>query len=399
MMVWIHGGGYVSGDGSGFLPDRLVARGVVVVTVNYRLGVLGFLAHPSLAAESPDRASGDYGLMDQQLALRWVRQNIARFGGDPGNVTLFGESAGGDSVQVQLASPTARGLFQRAIVESGGYSGSQPSLATAEAAGASFAARIGCPSQTAACLRHVPVSTLLANQPYFDATPVIDGKLLTRSVTDAFARGLFNRVPVIEGSNHDEFRFFLAMDELAGQQAGQRCPATGARSPGCSMSIPPPPRRSPPNTHFGRMPRRALRSAPQSRTRPTPAKRATPCRCSRSTFRPTSTSSTTMRPRFFPGSPVSFPLGAFHAAELEYLFTLPGYPVHLSGRPGGALERRWSDCGRRFAKTGDPGLRLAALLRGDRRGRVARGAETGGRDRFRGRHHCDFWSRRPWVAP
>ena len=144
-------------------PTKLVGNGAIVVTINYRLGALGFLAHPALASH-PGGPSGDYGLMDQQAALRWVQRNISQFGGDPRNVTIFGESAGGLSVLSQLASPGAHGLFARAIVESGAYDLTQAPLATAEAAGEAFATKAGCASQTAACLRSLPVATILANQ-------------------------------------------------------------------------------------------------------------------------------------------------------------------------------------------------------------------------------------------
>ncbi len=398
VMVWIHGGGYVSGDASGFLPDRLVAGGVIVVTVNYRLGVLGFLAHWSLAAESPDQRSGDYGLMDQQLALRWVRQNIARFGGDSGNVTLFGESAGGESVQVQLASPNARGLFQRAIVESGGYSDSQPSLSTAEAAGASFAARVGCPSQTAACLRHVPVSKLLADQPYFNATPVIDGKLLTRSVTEAFARGLFNRVPVIEGSNHDEFRFFLAMDELAGSKP---ISASGYRSAIAGMLD------VDPATAAAIAAEYPLRSfaSPSLALGAAVTDAVYACKA-RDAVRALSQYVPAYQyefddegsPRFFPGPPVRFPLGAFHTAELEYLFTLSGYPVHLgSGQEelSQAMVGLWTT----FAKTGDPGSAWPRYSRSSDEAELLAPPKPAVETEFAAEHRCDFWSQRPWVAP
>jgi para-nitrobenzyl esterase len=162
VMVWIHGGALVTGESNDYDPTTLAADGVTVVTINYRLGALGFLAHPALADASGQ--SGDYGLMDQQAALRWVRRNIANFGGNPHNVTVFGESAGGLSTLSQVASPRARGLFEKAIVESGSYNLTQASLATAEAAGESFATRAGCASQTAACLRNLPVSAILASQ-------------------------------------------------------------------------------------------------------------------------------------------------------------------------------------------------------------------------------------------
>jgi para-nitrobenzyl esterase len=144
--------------GNDYDPTALVEDGVIVVTINYRLGALGFLAHPALADAKGQ--SGDYGLMDQQAALRWVQRNIAGFGGNPHDVTIFGESAGGLSVLSQVASPQAKGLFERAIAESGSYNLTQTTLASAEA----FAVKAGCAGQTAACLRSLPVSTILADQ-------------------------------------------------------------------------------------------------------------------------------------------------------------------------------------------------------------------------------------------
>jgi len=121
VMIWIHGGSNKVGLSDDYDPTDLVAQKVVVVTINYRLGVLGFLSHPALTAESPDHVSGNYGILDQQAAMAWVQRNIANFGGDPGNVTVFGESAGGLDIHTHLASPLAAGLFHRAIVESGAY--------------------------------------------------------------------------------------------------------------------------------------------------------------------------------------------------------------------------------------------------------------------------------------
>src|SRR5271169_5398989 len=142
VMVWIHGGALVTGESNDYDPAGLVADGVTVVTINYRIGALGFLAHPALADAKGQ--SGDYGLMDQQAALRWVQRNIASFGGNPHHVTIFGESAGGLSTLSQVASPQAKGLFEKAIVESGSYNLTQASLASAESAGETFATNAGC---------------------------------------------------------------------------------------------------------------------------------------------------------------------------------------------------------------------------------------------------------------
>ena len=138
VLVWIHGGGLVQDGARNYDGAKLAADGAVVVTINYRLGALGFLAHPALASR-PGGSAGNYGLMDQQAALRWVQRNIAQFGGDPRNVTIAGQSAGGLSVLAQLVSSGARGLFQRAIVQSGTFALTQRPLAAAEAAGEKFA--------------------------------------------------------------------------------------------------------------------------------------------------------------------------------------------------------------------------------------------------------------------
>lgn len=229
VMVWIHGGALAVGESNEYDATRLVQRGVVVVTINYRLGALGFLAHPALTGESPDRISGNYGFQDQQAALKWVRRNIRAFGGDPEKVTVFGESAGGLSTFVNLVSPTARGLFHRAIVQSGAYMLTQPTLAQAEAAGANFANALSCnqpnPADVLTCLRALPVSTILGVAS-FSPAPNIDGKILTQSVGSALANGQFNRVPLMNGSNRDEWNLFVALDfDLTGH------PVTAATYP------------------------------------------------------------------------------------------------------------------------------------------------------------------------
>jgi para-nitrobenzyl esterase len=211
VLVWLHGGALVVGESDEYDPTRLVERGAVVVTLNYRLGFLGFLAHPALSAGSPQQSSGNYGLMDQQAALRWVQRNIKKFGGDPDNVTIFGESAGGLSVHAHLASPLSAGLFDRAVAQSGAYSPAEPSLADAETKGLALAHNMGCgDDQTEACLRSIPIETLLANQPELpgEIGPNVDGRVLTQPINAAFESGQFNRVPVVEGTTHDEFRLF-----------------------------------------------------------------------------------------------------------------------------------------------------------------------------------------------
>jgi para-nitrobenzyl esterase len=216
VLVWIHGGGFFAGFGGEERHNgaRLAQKGAVVVTLNYRLGAFGFLAHPALAAESPHHAAGNYGLLDQIAALQWVKRNIARFGGDPSRVTIFGESAGGMSVGSLIASPLAKGLFQRAILESGtGIGVGITPRDTASALALRFAESVGVlgdGANAARRLRGLHPDTLLAaslsggqpGSPKF--FPVVDGWVLPHPVDSALALGAVNVVPVIAGSNRDE---------------------------------------------------------------------------------------------------------------------------------------------------------------------------------------------------
>ncbi len=214
VIVWIHGGALVAGSSRETLYDgsRLAAEGVVVVSINYRLGALGYLAHPALSAESPDGVSGNYGLMDQIAALRWVQRNIAAFGGDPQNVTIAGESAGGLSVMYLMASPPARGLFAKAIAQSA-YMISTPELKTArygmpsaEDAGSRLARTLQAPSPRA--LRSLDAQTLTdaAALAGFSPFGAVDGKLLPRQLVDVFNRGDQAPVPILAGFNSGEVR-------------------------------------------------------------------------------------------------------------------------------------------------------------------------------------------------
>lgn len=218
VMVWIHGGAFVFGNGSGeYDPTRLVEQDVIVVTLNYRLGNLGFLAHPALESDA-----GNFALMDQQLAMRWVKDNIKAFGGDPANITLFGESAGGHSVMSHIVSPRAADadLFQRAIVQSGSYAPFQMPKATAQAIGIGVANGLGCnePTTAADCLRALPVSALLAAQGS-QSIPVVDASsdLLPKSIQQALTDGEFNdTLDIMIGSNQNEGTLFVALDEVGG---------------------------------------------------------------------------------------------------------------------------------------------------------------------------------------
>lgn len=211
VLVWIHGGGYINGSAS--MPlyhgDRLAQRGMIVVTVAYRLGVLGFLAHPELTRESSRATSGNYGLLDQVAALGWIQRNISAFGGDPARVTIAGQSAGAMSVSILMASPRTRGLFQGAIAQSGGlFEPLQlaPSylLANAERDGEKYAASVGATRLSE--LRALPASRFLEGGAGKIGHPVIEPDLLPMAPYDVFARGHQADVPVLLGSNADEAR-------------------------------------------------------------------------------------------------------------------------------------------------------------------------------------------------
>jgi para-nitrobenzyl esterase len=220
VMVWIHGGGFVAGASSESRQDgSLLAsqQGIIVVAMNYRLGIFGFFVHPELAKESGRNSAGNYGLLDQLEALRWVHENIAAFGGDPANVTIFGESAGSFSVSAQMASPLAKGLFQKAIGESGGAfppSGLSFDPMTIRAEKDSKLVSDKLKVSTIADLRAVPAEKLIENfgngQAAFAFGPDIDGYFLPESVPAIFAEGKQNDVALLAGWNRDEGSFEVA---------------------------------------------------------------------------------------------------------------------------------------------------------------------------------------------
>lgn len=225
VMVWIHGGANVGGSASSSLykDGTLVQHGVILVTVNYRLGVFGFFAHPELTQESSHHASGNYGLMDQLLALQWVHDNIAKFGGDPANVTLFGQSAGAQDTGLLMTSALSKDLFQRAIAQSG--SALIPplaSLADAEKTGEKIALALKAPAETGAikALRQLSVSEILSGLPKQEPNqppqlrPDIDGWLIRRSPAEVFASRQESPVPLIVGTTTREFGMSASPDEL-----------------------------------------------------------------------------------------------------------------------------------------------------------------------------------------
>jgi para-nitrobenzyl esterase len=406
VLVWIHGGGLWLGEGQDYDPAELVTDGAIVVTINYRLGALGFLAHPALAGH-PGGPSGNYGLMDQQAALRWVQRNISQFGGSPHNVTVAGESAGGLSVLAQLASPGAHGLFDRAIVESGDFALTQTPLATAEAAGKAFAAKAGCPDQTAACLRRLPVSTILADQGTAGYTPaVVDGQVLKQSIGRALSSGHFNRVPIINGSNRDEQRLFVALGlsiNAGHTTALANSPVTAANyqatiAATLSVSV------AQAAVIAAQYPLSAYASAPiafsaldTDQNFSCPALQADKWT---SRFVPTFAyefNDENAPERFL--DPDSFDFGAAHESELQYLFGLPNPPTPFAGvltaaqqQLASAMRHDWTS----FAASGAPSSpgQLAWPIFSSQRQQMLSlvpphpTAETD----FATAHHCAFWS-------
>ncbi|RYY42334.1 MAG: carboxylesterase/lipase family protein, partial [Sphingomonadales bacterium] len=228
VMVFLHGGGFTYGAAGVPLYDgaALAKRGAVIVTINYRLGRLGFFAHPSLTREDPEGRLGNYAIMDQIAALEWVRRNIAGFGGDAKNVTVFGESAGAGSVQLLMGAPLARGLFHKAISESGSGSSAlfpiRGGALNAERVGEMWAASVGLKNPTPEQLRAVPLADVVKNGRAF---PFIDGKVVVRSPGDPFYRGEEMRIPLIVGGNSNESSLGGMTEAAAKALLGDQFPA------------------------------------------------------------------------------------------------------------------------------------------------------------------------------
>jgi len=225
VMVWLHGGANAGGTGAGSLYNSgtLVQHGVVLVTVNYRLGVFGFFAHPGLTSESEHKSSGNYGLMDQIAALQWVKKNVAKFGGDPDNITVFGQSAGAQDTSLLMTSPLSKSLFQRAIVQSGSaFMSPLPPLAAAEKAGEALAGKLKAPAGKDAVdyLRGLSVSELLDAASKQDPNtppmlgPILDGSVLPENPTNIFAQGREAQIPLLIGTTNREFSFDGPPDAL-----------------------------------------------------------------------------------------------------------------------------------------------------------------------------------------
>jgi para-nitrobenzyl esterase len=369
VMVWIHGGAFILGSGSAYDGSALVRKHeLIVVTINYRLGALGFLALRSLEAESSAQVAGNYGLLDQQAALKWVKRNIPAFGGDPGKVTIAGESAGGISVCDQLLSPGASGLFRGAIIESGPCM-RQATMAEREKTGRALMTKLGCgeANNEAACLRAKTDQQVLAAMPGSLQgpllwAPVVDGHVLPMQPVEAFRSGNFNKVPVINGSNRDEGSLFVAFGKPLSVESYPAAIASFARAhpaDGRSLSDDnnsarvlaeyPLESYQSPSEGLAAVLGDAIFSCPIEQTNEL-----------MSTFVPSYEYEFNDRhapPTLMPYPP--FPLGAYHASEIQYVFQTYFPASRTSGKPNFLpaqlqLSDHMADYWSRFIATGHP---------------------------------------------
>ncbi len=406
VLVFLHGGSNQRGSGTEYDPGDMVAKtNIVVVTVNYRLSVFGFLANPALDAELGGPSSGNYGLMDQQAALGWVQRNIRAFGGDPDNVTLAGESAGGIDVCANLVSPPAGGLFGKAILQSM-YC---PAVAHEDAlkTGAPVALKLGCanPESAADCMRaKAPAEVLQAAQPLavepgaargFSASPNFGGRLLPLEPLRALEAGRWNKSPVLIGSNRDELTLFVgaAFARIRpGTSFGERAyKLLAARRWG---ALAPAVLKEYPLDQYGD-PFEAYSAAVTD---------ASPLGCAVSSLAQALSAVTpTFRYEFndrtAPAPPaIDIPrgssLGAYHGAELQYLFRmtrLPGPQTAAQRDLSERMMRYWAS----FVESGDPNSAgLAAWPQYHAGARELLSLSPAGDaaiDSFDREHHCDFW--------
>jgi para-nitrobenzyl esterase len=397
VMFWIPGGGLFAGGSNDYDTSALVKTGnLVVVTMNYRVGVLGFFSHPDIDAEGHE--SADYGLLDQQMALKWVRRNISSFGGDAGNVTIFGESAGALSVYGHMASPGSKGLFHKGILHSGLTGIAKPNLvlplADATALGKKFAVAMGCATDTAACLRRLPVQKIIDQQMPFLSGLIVGGQTVPEPLEQAFRSGRFNKVPLINGTNHDEWRWPAARVELRSGKPlapGQYLAALTDFFGDAGAKV----ESEYPLSRFG-SPSEALAAA------------ETDAYFSCTAVRNDATLSKSApvygyefnyshAPMYMPSA--SFPYGAAHTVELQFIFPLfhgGSGTVHTlnsaESELASTMVRYWSN----FARTGDPNaLSLPTWPRFNPDTRLLMSLDLPrptALASFRADHRCDFWT-------
>lgn len=391
VMVWVHGGGNTIGGAADFDATRLAVQGdVIVVTTNYRLGVLSAFAHPDLAG------GGSFGLEDQQAALQWVRRNATAFGGDPNRVTLFGESGGAFDVCAQLTSPGSRSLFQRAIIQSGTCASSWPangiingqpaatpwlSLAEARSDGTALASKYGCADVE--CLRRVPVADLVPEDVVITRLTYGTSVLPTRP-DKAMARGAFHRVPVIAGHTRDEGRLAAAFapqpftedvyQSLLTEEFGADAPRVAAEYPSSAYSAP--------IVAYGTL----LTDHVWACAHVTD---------NRAMARHTKVYGYEFADRTAPTGwfpfPADLPPGAFHSSELPYLFDLAGFPATLNPEQSGLADQMiayWT----RFATTGNPnGDDLPRWPVSRRSNAQSLAPDAIAQVNVAAEHNCDFW--------
>ncbi|MFB4300592.1 carboxylesterase/lipase family protein [Actinomadura sp. NTSP31] len=365
VMVWIHGNGFINGAGSLYDAQRLASTGnVIVVSPNYRLGIFGFLAHPALDHGAARHLSGNFGLEDQQAALRWVQRNASAFGGDRANVTIFGESAGGTSVCSHLAAPSSAGLFHKAIVQSAECTGKKwsPGPPTwfplprteREQHGLDVASELGCSNvrAAAACLRAKPAEELAKwSDNGLGSGPTTGGGVLPLSPQKAFATGRFNRVSIIQGTTRDEHRLFTAAIEAA---TGKQTTEAGYQDEIHTLFGPTDAARI-----LARYPSDHFHSAGEALSAVvTDWAWACPVldrNRALSAYAPVYAYEFGDEnvPWFTTLPKPNFPTGAFHGGELQYLFDddqLPGPATTVQRRLSDQMMRYWSQ----FAHTGNP---------------------------------------------
>ncbi|MBI2771929.1 MAG: carboxylesterase family protein [Burkholderiales bacterium] len=405
VMVWLHGGAYVAGAGSDYDATVLAKKAnAIIVTLNYRLGALGYLAHPSLTAESRDN-SGNYGLLDQQAAMKWVQANIAGFGGDTTKVALFGGSAGGASVWANVASPKAAGLFTRAIVQSGPDTNTP--LANGEALGSTFAANIGCTgtgAAVAACLRAMPVAAVIGVQSALPPGPMgvtfqpaTGGAVLPQSAKGAVTSGSFNKVAILQGTNHDEGRLFAALGfdlrgnpltvasytALVNQMFGPAAAPVLAQYPAASYA-------SPSLAYAALVTDSSFSCAARTMNRLASAR--TPVFAYE--FNDPNAPVNFAPFGLPPGTPAPFAMGSYHGAETAYIFRSPAASSFMTSAQLALSDQMigyWSN----FAATGLPVLPAVAWPPYASQFDMVQVLKPGGpgsTTQFAADHKCTFWA-------
>ncbi|EPX60330.1 putative carboxylesterase [Cystobacter fuscus DSM 2262] len=367
VMVYIHGGAFTLGSSRDELYDgsALAHAGVVVVSMNYRLGALGFLAHPALGAGAPAESSGNYGLMDQRLALEWVRDHVSAFGGDPTNVTLFGESAGAISACLQMVSPAAQGLFHRVIAESGTCyltntplkdPGTPEQEDSAEERGVRFAREVGCTEgDIAACLRtRTPEQLLAASgaaldllKPRVGFGPVVDGNVIPAAPRQLLAEGKYARVPLLLGSNRDEGTIFTLQAKIDTPEQYEA--AVNVRVPGKAeplLRAYPAKDFTSPKAAFSRLLGDAMFVCPTRQLARTLVEQGQPVHAYFFTYEPKKAFGSIFG-RFLK-------LGAYHSAELPFVFGLSRGRFALDSDSERELSTKLIGYWTRFATGGNP---------------------------------------------